>query len=179
MVNMKQISFLAFLNQKHMSSKKKIRCYDYINHPFENVKAVVQKNITEIFKNATKSASARAKNVAAELHVNVAGFEFGKDIDITIKGIRESPKSLGTPPSISILLEWAAHENSKIFPMMEGDLTLYPLTSTETQLDFSGEYEVPLGVIGGMLNAVGGHRIAEASVLRFVQDIAVHLRNEL
>jgi len=162
-----------------MGTRKNVRCYDYVNHPFDDVKTIIKKDITGIFQNATKSAASRAQNVAAELHVNVAGIEFGKDVQISIKDIVEHPKSLGTPPRISVQLNWTALKNPKIFPMMEGELNVYPLTASETQLDFSGEYEVPLGVLGGLLNAVGGHVIAEASVYRFIQDVAVHLRNEL
>ena len=38
---------------------------------------------------------------------------------------------------------------------------MYPLTSTETQLDFSGIYEPPFGAGGKTMNAIIGHRIAE------------------
>jgi hypothetical protein len=66
-----------------------------------------------------------------------------------------------------------------LFPLMKADIAVYPLTSTETQLDFWGVYEPPLGPLGKALNAVAGHRIAEASVHRFVSDIARHLRQVL
>jgi hypothetical protein len=46
--------------------------------------------------------------------------------------------------------------------------TDYPLTATETQLDFWGIYEPPLGAVGKAMNAIIGHRIAEASVHRFI-----------
>jgi len=35
-----------------------------------------------------------------------------------------------------------------LFPLMKGELSVYPLTSTETQLDFSGIYEPPFGAVG-------------------------------
>jgi hypothetical protein len=50
------------------------------------------------------------------------------------------------------------------------------LTATETQLDFAGRYQPPLGPLGSVLDAAIGHRIAEASVHRFVADVAQHLR---
>jgi hypothetical protein len=62
---------------------------------------------------------------------------------------------------------------------MRGQLAMYPLTSTETQLDFSGVYEPPFGAIGKTMNAVVGHRIAEASVHRFIGDVAAYLRQAL
>ena len=36
-----------------------------------------------------------------------------------------------------------------------------------------------MGVLGTALDAVVGHRVAEASVLRFVQAVAEHLRQTL
>ena len=64
----------------------------------------------------------------------------------------------------------------RLFPLMEGELSIYPLTSTETQLDFSGVYKPPFGPVGKTMNAIVGHRIAEASVHRFVDDVAGYLR---
>jgi hypothetical protein len=62
---------------------------------------------------------------------------------------------------------------------MKAELSIYPLTSTETQLDFLGFYLPPLGAVGKALNAMVGHRIAEVSVHRFVSDVAGSLRQAL
>jgi hypothetical protein len=62
---------------------------------------------------------------------------------------------------------------------MSAELSIYPLTATETQLDFLGRYEPPLGAVGGAVDAVVGHRIAEASVHRFLSDVAAYLRRSL
>jgi len=67
----------------------------------------------------------------------------------------------------------------RLFPLMKAELSIYPLTTTETQLDFLGHYEPPLGALGKAMNAVAGHRIAEASVHRFVSDVAGYLRKAL
>ncbi len=68
---------------------------------------------------------------------------------------------------------------SRLFPLMKGELSLYSLTSSETQLDFSGFYEPPFGAVGRTMNAIVGHRIAEVSVHRFVSDVAAYLRQTL
>jgi hypothetical protein len=62
---------------------------------------------------------------------------------------------------------------------MEATLSVYPLSAHETQLDLHGRYRPPLGVVGNALDALVGHRIAEATVLRFVQDIATRINAEL
>ena len=62
---------------------------------------------------------------------------------------------------------------------MKAELAVYPLTATETQLDFSGSYEPPGGWLGSAVDAVIGHKIAEASVHRFVGQVAEYLRGHL
>jgi hypothetical protein len=78
-----------------------------------------------------------------------------------------------------LLLEWEAATMPRLFPLMNGELSVYPLTATETQLDFLGVYEPPFGAVGKAMNAIVGHRIAEVSVHRFVSDVAAYLRQAL
>jgi hypothetical protein len=66
-----------------------------------------------------------------------------------------------------------------MFPLMKAELAVYPLTATETQLDFAGSYEPPLGWLGSAVDAVVGYKIAEASVHRFVAQVAAYLRTTL
>ena len=88
----------------------------------------------------------------------------------------------GTPTSLPVTtleLEWEAAKSPRLFPFMKAELSIYPLTPTETQLEFQGSYEPPLGVLGDAMNAIAGHRIAEASVHRFLKDVAAFLKDEL
>ena len=82
-------------------------------------------------------------------------------------------------PATRLQLEWEAARMPRLFPIMKADLSIYPLTATETQLDFKGVYEPPLGPLGEAVNAIVGHRIAEVSVHRFVSDVAGYLRKTL
>ena len=138
----------------------KIRCYDYVNHPYERVCDVLKQNALMVFQSATKTAAARAQTVAAELRVDFAGIGVKTDIKIDVKRIDEK----------------VADSSSML---MKGELLVYPLTTTETQLDFSGVYRPPLGTVGKTMNAIVGHRIAEVSVHRFVSDVAGYLRQTL
>ena len=42
-----------------------------------------------------------------------------------------------------LVLEWEAATMPRLFPLMKAELSIYPLTATETQMDFSGLYEPP------------------------------------
>ncbi len=162
-----------------MSTGRKIRSYDYVNHPYDRVRDTLKQNAVAVFQSATKAAASRAESVAAELHVDFAGIGVKADIKIVVKGIEEKPADATSSASTKLLLEWEAATLPRLFPLMQGELSVYPLTATETQLDFSGTYEPPFGAVGKTMNAIAGHRIAEASVHRFVSDVAGYLRQAL
>src|SRR5579864_3421981 len=162
-----------------MSPGRKIRCYDYVNRPYEQVRDALTRDALTIFQTATKAAASRAQSVAAELRVDIGGIAVEADIKIQVNKVEEKiPKGLSNPVT-RLQLEWEAARMPRLFPFMKAELSIYPLTSTETQLDFSGTYEPPLGALGKAMNAVAGHRIAEVSVHRFINDVAAYLRETL
>jgi len=81
--------------------------------------------------------------------------------------------------AVRVDLEWAAETNAALFPSMKASLFVYPLSPTETQLDLRATYAPPGGVLGDAADKLVGHRIAEAAVHRFLQDIANRLGQEL
>jgi len=161
-----------------MSTGREIRSYDYVNRPYERVRDALRQNALTVFQSATKAAASRAQSIAAELHVDFGGIGVKTDINISVKNIEEIVDTTSTPTTL-LLLEWEAATVPGLFPIMKGELSLYPLTPTETQLDFSGFYEPPFGAVGRTMNAIVGHRIAEVSVHRFVSDVAGYLRQAL
>lgn len=156
---------------------KSIRCYDYVNHPFDQVCDALRSKSNSVFHEATTSAESRAETVAAGLHVNIAGIDVGKNVAIRIKLYEEFESKAGK--RMTVHLEWKATDQPGFFPVMTARLEVYPITSTETQLDFHGEYEPPLGVLGKAIDAIVGHRIAEASVHQFLSEVATYLRQSI
>ncbi len=162
-----------------MSKGREIRCFDYVNHPYERVRDALKQNALTVFQSATKAAASRAQSVAAELHVDFGGIGVKTDIKIDVQNVKEKTADAGATPSTRLLLEWEAATMPRLFPLMKGELSIYALTSTETQLDFWGVYEPPFGAVGKTMNAIVLHRMAEASVHRFITDVAGYLRHEL
>ncbi len=76
-------------------------------------------------------------------------------------------------------LEWEAETTSALFPAMRASLLAYPLSATGTPLDLRGTYEPPGGLLGSAADILVGHRIAEASVHRFLDEVASRLSQEL
>jgi hypothetical protein len=158
-----------------MEKGSKIRCYDYVNQPYEHVRDALKQSALTVFQSATKTAASRAQSVATELHVDFGGIGLKTDIKIVVKHIEEKTADSISLPATKLFLEWEAATMPRLFPLMKGELSVYPLTATETQLDFSGIYKPPFGPLGKTMNAIVGHRIAEASVHRFVSDVAGYL----
>ncbi|MGE5322769.1 MAG: hypothetical protein ACM3SW_07900 [Actinomycetota bacterium] len=161
-----------------MSKGPEIRCFDYVNHPYERVRDALKENALAVFQSATKAAASRAQSVAAELHVDFGGIAVSTDIKIDVQSVEEKVAA-GSSPATRLTLEWEAATMPRLFPLMKGELSIYPLTSTETQLDFSGVYSPPFGALGKSINAIVLHSMAEASVHRFIADVAGYLRRTL
>jgi len=158
-----------------MSKGPEIRCYDYVSHPYEQVRDALSKDPLAVFQSATKAAASRTRTVASALRVDLGGIGVEADIVISIKKIEEKAPDATTGPVTRLQLEWESAKMPGLFPLMKAELSIYPLTATETQLDFSGIYEPPLGPVGKALDAIAGRRIAEVSVHSFVSDVAGYL----
>ena len=158
---------------------REIRSYDYVNHPYAAVRDALVKDPAAVLRAATNAAASRARDVAAALHVTIGPLDLGAEIAITVGQITEQAHDAPTSRVTRIPIEWSAARSAALFPIMKAELSVYPLTATETQLDFLGRYEPPLGIVGGALDAIVGHRIAEASVHRLVADVASYLREHV
>ena len=162
-----------------MSKEPEIRCYDYVNQPYERVRDTLRQHALTVFQSATKAAASRAQSIAAELQVEIGGVGVKTDIRISVKNVEEKILDAISSPVTRMMLEWEAATKPHLFPLMKAELSIYPLTATETQLDFWGLYEPPFGSVGKAMNAIVGHRIAEVSVHRFISDVAGYLRQAL
>ena len=141
-----------------------VRSFDYVNQPYDRVRDTLKANATEVFRTATHAARSRLESVASVLRVNVGALEISTAIDIEVGAIVEVPGGPGRPRMLEIPVRWKAAERSGLFPVMTA------------QLDFHGHYAPPLGVLGSAVDAAVGHRIAQASVHRFVSEVAQYLR---
>jgi hypothetical protein len=158
---------------------REIRSYDYVNHPYAAVRDALVKDPAAVLRAATNAAASRARAVAAALHLTVGPLDLGAEIAVTVGKVSEQTHDTPLSRVTRIPIEWSAAQRAALFPIMNAELSVYPLTATETQLDFLGRYEPPLGIVGGALDAMVGHRVAEASVHRLVADVASYLREHV
>jgi hypothetical protein len=163
-----------------MAQPHELRCYDYVNRPYAVVRDALRGDLGGIFERATKSATGRAHALAANLKVDLGALEVGTDVVIRVLGVEERDQGpVGRSPTTFIELRWNAARAAALFPSMEAELIVYPLSRDETQIELHGRYTPPLGAVGSALDSLVGHRLADASVHRFVTDVAGLLRSEL
>lgn len=154
-------------------SDRSLYCHDYVNQPYPRVRDALLANPHHVFRRATAAAASHT----AALHVVLAGVELGAEVAIDIVGVENDYAY--NRPATKITLEWRAANGSWIFPSMNATLVLFGLTATETQFELRGVYHPPMGKLGEMIDAAAGHRLAEASVTGFLQQVAGWLREEL
>jgi hypothetical protein len=155
-----------------------LHCYEYVTVPYEKVRDALRRDAAGIFQRATAAAASRATEVVATLRVAVGALEVGADVRIEVRAINEKVSALGDRTT-DVEITWTAARAAALFPSMAATLSVYPLSAQETQIALHGRYRPPLGVVGDALDALAGHRVAEASVLHFVRDIAARIRAEV
>ncbi len=163
-----------------MAEPGTIHCYEYVNQPYERVSEALVIGAVGIFQRATSSAAARATSIVAKLKLSIGDVEVGKDVVISVRHVNRTahaPK-LATEAT-KLELEWHANTDQSLFPSMRATLSVYPLSSSETQLELVGTYDPPGGVVGAVADRIVGHRIAEATAHRFLDDVAGRLSVEL
>lgn len=163
-----------------MSKGREIRAFDYVNQPYERVRDALRGNALAIFQRATKLAEERSADLVASLKVNVAGVDVSRDIAIHVgEAVEERTGHSELTRVTRIPVEWHAAKEADLFPAMNGEIAVYPLSFTETQVELRGHYEAPMGLLGSAVDALVGHRIAEASIHGFVRAIVDRMRHEL
>lgn len=162
-----------------MSTGHTLRCYDYVNQPFEKVEAMLRADAASIFAQATSSAAARERAIGVQLHAKLAMLDVSTDVRVKVGPLERTMSSpLGYEIAI-FPLTWSAASSPSLFPSMQAKLSVFPLSRGITQVELEGTYDPPLGLLGDAIDAVLGHRIAEASVLQFVRDLCAYLRAEM
>ncbi len=158
-----------------MSKDRPLRCFDYVNRPFAVVEQALAHNLVPAL--ARSSAGDAGASDGVKLRVQLGPIELSAGVILQHRGWtrRLEPHKERTTFDLS----WRAAKASAAFPELHAELAVYPLSSTETQLELSYHVLPPLGLVGEAIDAIAMHRVAEASVERLLRDFAAYLRRTL
>ncbi|MDA8312192.1 MAG: hypothetical protein M0Z46_16620 [Actinomycetota bacterium] len=84
----------------------------------------------------------------------------------------------GSPHAI-VHLSWRSSYSAELFPVMEADLGLRPVSENSTELVLSGEYRPPGGIVGLLVDRLVGGRVAVSTAEAFVEDLAAAIEQDL
>jgi hypothetical protein len=160
-------------------SNQRLRCYEYVNRPYAEVRDVLHQHPLRFLHCATASAAERARMLGSTLHANVAGIDVSVDVHVRVRGVKDEKLAADQSDVTRVEIGWEADRAPALFPVMHATLSAWPISSTETQLEIDGEYRPPLGPLGTAVNVIAGHRIAEAAVHRLLEDVVEEIRREL
>jgi hypothetical protein len=81
-----------------------------------------------------------------------------------------------TESSAGLAIRWeAAGPEGGLFPVLDADLRLAPAGQHVTMLTMAGVYRPPLGSLGQTLDRVILHRVAAATIRRFLAQLAARI----
>jgi hypothetical protein len=167
------------LHEPIMGEPRAVGCYEYVTRSYDDVSTLLRREPLELLQRATTSASARAQSLATSMRVELAGLEVSVDVRLCIRRIRDHETLAGVLPALRIEFSWEAIHSPALFPSMLAELLVWPLSTRVTQIEIHGSYWTPMGPLGTAIDIAVGHRIAEATVHRFLGDVVEQLRCEL
>jgi hypothetical protein len=162
-----------------MNEPQPLKILAYVDRPYETVRNLLQARGAELLQRATMSAGDTTQGLIARLRVGVAGLEVGVEVCVQLTTQPTEPAVAGLPEVSHLGVSWKAAHGEALFPSMKGDFSATSLTFGDTRVAFEGVYTPPFRGVGKALDALIGHRIAEAAVQRFVLDVVEQIRREL
>jgi hypothetical protein len=154
--------------------KYDVRSYDYVNHPYDEVRRTLLADPIGVIRRATRVGSSDAGDAIAQLHVKLGSLDVAADVAMTITEVRDVVKYGRN--ATALLVTWQHPSHPGLFPLMNATVSIYPLSPTETQLELDGQYEPPLGLLGAAVDSMIGHRLAKVAIHGFVSEVATCLR---
>jgi len=118
---------------------------------------------------ATRLVGARRDWFPKSIGVRIAGIPVRKRVVV------EFGDALKTSTWAVVRVNWKATFPQKLFPTMEGKVSLSPQGRDAAKLTVSGVYVPPLGRVGEDLNDAVMHPVAELTVKELAEAIAKRL----
>lgn len=154
--------------------ERELYYYDYVERAAKDVVEALAGPEHSAFQQATIGAVSEATQFKERLHVGIAGLDIGKDVVV------EVGKADDRGYAVFIPIQWRAASQSGLFPSMDAELEVAQLSldPPRSQIGIHGRYRPPIGVVGAIGDAMLGHRIAEATVRRFVIELSTRLNRK-
>lgn len=115
------------------------------------------------------------RRLMAKVGVKVAGIPVYKHVQLTVGAM---PYGTGWD-RIMLPVTWQTSGGPPIFPKMAGTLHVEPGGPGVTRLTLNATYDPPLGSLGALLDRTLMHRLANLTMVDFVERLAAALSQDL
>jgi len=117
-----------------------------------------------------------AQGEGEALHLRVGPLWANGLVTREIRVTHGPPRDRGVAVVVPVF--WQSSGLPALFPVLEGDVELLPLSAERCRVSLFAFYEPPFGQLGGQLNRALLHRVAQSTVRSFLTRVAESLENE-
>lgn len=140
---------------------------------FERASNVLVDDLGSVLAERPAPIARNVREFRAELAVELHGGASVHQAVLIEAGLPKRDEKVLTVP-----LRWTATGREGLFPTFTGDLEAVP-TRAGTRLRLVGTYTLPIGWLGRFGDKKLGHRAAERSLARYVEEVATRLEAEV
>jgi hypothetical protein len=153
---------------------RELHAYAYVDVPFDLASRLFAENAQAVLQHATDDVTEEAGKLSRTLHVKLGGVDVAKDVEVLVGEFE--PKELTRS---AVPIRWRAERGRLLFPTLEARLEIAAVSFDPplSQVMVNGTYEPPMGAIGAGVDKLVLHKVAEATMYRFVHDVAMELRD--
>ena len=168
--------YLSIGPSGEVSVKHEVCEFRWLRIPYERVRTLLLTGAVDLLEPAASAGLAHSREVLTTLDAEVAGLHLEREVSISLGGFLD----IGDPlPILKMPLQWHAANHPELYPVMDGTLEAYPISGDRTQLSIQGHYRPPFGRLGTAIDKLILHRIAEAAVEHFLDQIAERIHAEV
>ncbi len=148
-----------------------IRYYLDLPTPFEEVEAALLAHPESWMPGLAEGAEDRGERLLAEV-----GFTVDREHRVEKKVEIGLGDPYRIPSKTTLPMSWKATGIEQLFPPLEADIEVAALGARRTQLSISVRYRPPMGAVGRALDRTLLHRVAEATVKDFLDQVGTTLQ---
>ena len=122
-----------------------------------------------LIRMATEAAASVANDIVLTLDSKWAWFDVHERVRATVGDLTRSTGEARMP------LSWIADAGKRVLPGVDGELTFYAMSTSYSEIGFTGRFTPPHGLVGSASGLLLGRRVAQASVGHFLDQLVDHL----
>lgn len=142
--------------------------FETVDVPYEVARRFVSDDPERLFSPALEGHATESGEVSGLLEVDLDGIIFGADVTLEIGDFEEVVEPL---PLARRKIGWHAAEHAGMFPILGGELEVFPVGDKKTQVTFTCHYRPPLKAVGAIVDTVYLHRVADECLDRFFKRL--------